>query len=201
MSTLALRDKEPRFRDCLLADFPSLSALQLDQLEQHYNLLLKWNSRMNLTRVVAPDEAARIHYAESLLLACVLPPGPLRVADIGSGAGFPGMAIAVFRPDCTVDLVESDQRKAVFLREATRDLENVRVIASRAEELSHKYDWLVSRAIAPSVVLDLCLAPSAAILMAEGDASAANHIIRVPHSTQRVIGLFHVEQLGAHDKI
>jgi 16S rRNA (guanine527-N7)-methyltransferase len=200
MSTSVSRDKSTSFRDSLLAVFSSLSALQLDLLEQHYSLLVKWNARMNLTRVVAPDEAARIHYAESLMLGEVLPPGPLRIADIGSGAGFPGLPIAALRPDCEVDLVESDQRKAVFLREATRALMNVRVLAVRAEEITKigdSYGWVVSRAVTPSNVLKLGLAPNAAILMSLADSKGAERIIQIPWSTQRVIGVYNVNQSPA----
>jgi 16S rRNA (guanine(527)-N(7))-methyltransferase RsmG len=196
MSTSALRDKDTSFRDCLLSVFSSLSALQLDLLEQHYNLLVKWNARMNLTRVTAPDEAARIHYAESLMLGQALPRGPLRIADIGSGPGFPGVPIAVFRPDSNVDLVESDQRKCVFLRESTRALANVRVLPIRGEEIAKiadSYDWVVSRAVTPSSVLKLRLAPKAAILMSDAASIGAERVIPIPWGSQRVIGLFHVE--------
>jgi 16S rRNA (guanine527-N7)-methyltransferase len=70
-----------------------------------------------------------------------------RISDVGSGAGFPGLPVAVVRPDLAVTLVESHQRKAVFLREASRDLSNVRVLAVRAEDVHESFDWLISRAV------------------------------------------------------
>lgn len=119
----------------------------LAALERHYDLLVRWNRVLNLTRIEDPGEVVERHYCESLFLAGHLPPGPLRVADIGSGAGFPGIPLAVARPDCHVTLIESHRRKAVFLREATRELPNVKVTAMRVEEISETFEWAVSRAV------------------------------------------------------
>jgi 16S rRNA (guanine527-N7)-methyltransferase len=93
------------------------------------------------------EEAVERHYCESLFLGAHLPQGNLRIADIGSGAGFPGFPVAVLRPDCSVSLIESHQRKAVFLREASRNLPNVRVLARRAEEVKEQFDGAISRAV------------------------------------------------------
>jgi len=117
------------------------------ELEAHYQLLKKWNRVLNLTSVDRYEDAVERHYGESLFLAGHLPAGHLLIADIGSGAGFPGIPVAVVRPDCHVTLIESHQRKAVFLREATRNLSNVRVLARRAEEVDEKFDWAISRAV------------------------------------------------------
>jgi hypothetical protein len=67
--------------------------------------------------------------------------------DVGSGAGFPGFPVAILRPDCSVTLVESHQRKAVFLREAARKIGNVKVVAKRAEDVGDEFDHLISRAV------------------------------------------------------
>jgi 16S rRNA (guanine527-N7)-methyltransferase len=142
---------------------------QLTFLEEHYRLLLLWNRRMNLTRIGSLQDAVRYHYCESLYLATRLPEGPLRIVDIGSGAGFPGIPVAIYRTECTIDLVESHQRKAVFLREAARKLKNVRVIAQRAEAVTDSYDWTISRAVRPETVLELNLAPHLAVLGVEGE--------------------------------
>src|SRR4029079_17083947 len=91
-----------------------LTPQQLTLLEEHYSLLLRWNQKMNLTRITSLQDAVRYHYCESLYLATRLPQGPLRIVDIGSGAGFPGIPVAIYRPDCSVDLVDSHQRKAIF---------------------------------------------------------------------------------------
>src|SRR5579871_4576216 len=117
-----------------------LSVEQLRQLDVHWNLVLRWNRKMNLTRITNPEEAAVRHYAESLFLAGHLTSG--RVADIGSGAGFPGFPAAIARPDCQVDLVESTQKKAAFLMEASRGVGNIRVLSRRGTEVQGPYDWV-----------------------------------------------------------
>jgi 16S rRNA (guanine527-N7)-methyltransferase len=123
------------------------SDTQVEALHAHYELLLRWNSRLNLTRITSLDEVLERHYAESIFLAAQLPAGAWKVADVGSGAGFPGFPVAVLRPECQVTLIESHQRKAVFLREATRGMTNIAVRAKRAEDLDEIFDWVVSRAV------------------------------------------------------
>lgn len=126
-----------------------LSDPQIDQLHRHYELLLRWNQRMNLTTVKPGPEMVRRHYCESLFFAAHLPApkGAISVLDLGSGAGFPGIPMAVLRPSWTLTLVESNQRKAVFLRESTRHLTNLVVRCERIETLDEKADWVVSRAV------------------------------------------------------
>jgi 16S rRNA (guanine(527)-N(7))-methyltransferase RsmG len=130
-----------------LGSLIELSRGQMSQLEKHFELLSRWNEVLNLTSLSTLEEIVERHYCESLFLGMQLPAGELRIADVGSGAGFPGIPIAVLRPECTVALVESHQRKGVFLREATRELENVRVIARRVEHIGQHFDWAVSRAV------------------------------------------------------
>jgi 16S rRNA (guanine527-N7)-methyltransferase len=110
-------------------------------------LLLRWNKTLNLTTITSLEDAVERHYCESLFLGAHLPAGGMRVVDVGSGAGFPGFPVAILRPDCTVALVESHQRKAVFLREASRKVGNVRVLAKRSEEVDEEFDHLISRAV------------------------------------------------------
>lgn len=145
-----------------------LSDPQIALLEAHFELLRSWNRRLNLTTVTDTEEAATRHYGESLFLAAHLSVGS-SVVDVGSGAGFPGIPAAVLRPDCEFDLVESHQRKAVFLREAARGLSNVRVLAERAESLEFSYDWMVSRAVSPQDVVRLGLGRSVALLIGRDD--------------------------------
>ncbi len=147
------------------APYGSLTVRQIDLLEAHYNLLALWNTRLNLTRIVSVEDAVRLHYCESLFVGASLPAGPLRIIDAGSGAGFPGIPIAILRPECTITLVESHQRKGVFLREASRNLQNVSVVTDRAENLEPGYDWLVSRAVSPNDVIKLNLANNLALLV------------------------------------
>jgi 16S rRNA (guanine527-N7)-methyltransferase len=130
-----------------LAGNCQLSDKEAHRLEQHYELLTRWNDVLNLTSIQTLEEAVERHYCESLFLATYLPDEAISLADVGSGAGFPGIPIAITRPLCRVTLIESHQRKAVFLREASRKLPNVRVLASRAENITERFDWAVSRAV------------------------------------------------------
>ena len=138
------------FRERLQQKLAGLIALKPEQiaaLEAHYDLLLRWNRVLNLTSIDSLDGAIERHYGESLFVGVHLPLRALRIVDIGSGAGFPGLPVAVARADCTVTLVESHQRKAVFLREATRHLPNVQVLAQRAEKVDQRFDFAISRAV------------------------------------------------------
>jgi len=195
MSISPSRDRT--FRELLAAEFApygSLAAPQLDQLESHYSSLTRWNERLNLTRITSLVESVQFHYCESLFLARFLPRGSHRIVDVGSGGGFPGIPVAIFRPECEVTLVESHQRKSVFLREASRQLKNVRVVARRAEELEDSFDWVISRAVAPLEVLHLSLAPSFGLLIGAEDASElSGESEPIPWGRERV--LFHVERL------
>jgi len=161
------------FKAALAAEFAPFGALSEDQLSllaRHYELVLRWNKKINLTRITTLQDAVEYHYCESLYLARSLPARPVRIIDIGSGAGFPGIPVAIYRPDCSVDLVEAHQRKAVFLKEAARHLclDNVRVVANRADTVADSYDWMISRAVKPDDVLRLNLAPNILILGSSG---------------------------------
>jgi len=149
-----------------------LSAEESERLWRHYRLMIRWNKALNLTRVRGLEEAVTRHYCESLFVAVHLPPRPVSVADVGSGAGFPGIPMAVRRPDCQFVLVESHGRKAAFLREASRALSNVRVVAQRAEELEGSFDWVVSRAVPWDQLREYAgkLGHSTALLLSASDA-------------------------------
>ena len=155
------------FRELLLkrvSGFCQLSGAQLDQLQEHYELMVRWNKTINLTRIEGVQEAVDRHYAESLFLGVKLPPGPLNIADVGSGAGFPGIPIAILRPEVSISLLESHHRKAVFLKEATRSLSNVTVICKRAEDVRQPFDWIVSRAVSWTDLEGLTIAPKLALI-------------------------------------
>lgn len=130
-----------------LAGICELSEQQLERLAAHYAVLTRWNRVLSLTSVRTLEDAVERHYCESVFAAVHLPAGPASIADIGSGAGFPGIPIAIMRPECSVLLIESHQRKAAFLKEASRELANVRVAAKRAEDVKETFDWVVSRAV------------------------------------------------------
>lgn len=152
-----------------LAGIVEFASGQIDALDAHYQLMVRWNKTLNLTKITDVQEAVARHYIESLFLGVHLPAGHLKIADIGSGPGFPGLPVAVFRPECEISLIESHQRKAVFLKEASREMPNVRVIARRAEEVKDHFDWIISRAVSYEDLTESIrsLAPAAALLTGE----------------------------------
>ena len=160
-----------------------LSELQTDQLYRHYELLIRWNQRMNLTTVKPGPETVIRHYCESLFFAAHIPAAQKvnTVLDLGSGAGFPGIPLAILMSGWRVVLVESSQRKAVFLRESSRLLKNVTVQAQRMENFSEGGDWVVSRAVDPEEVLRLVprLAPNVGLMIGEDDFSMIRHQSRI----------------------
>lgn len=144
------------FRGALLGEisaYLSLSESDLKHLENHFALLNRWNLKMNLTAIRDPVEIVRRHYCESLFLAAHLPSAVQDLIDVGSGAGFPGIPVAILRSDIRVTLLESNRRKCVFLREATRELPNVRVLALRSSDVAEFFDVLTTRAVSLEVLL------------------------------------------------
>ncbi len=125
----------------------------VDQFNEHYELLVAWNRKLNLTRIVEPAEAARFHFLESAFLSTVATSPASeggRVVDVGSGAGFPGLPLACVWNDCEVVLVEPSGKRAVFLKEAIRKLglRSVTVLNQRfSAELMREADVLVTRAL------------------------------------------------------
>lgn len=117
-----------------------------DQISTYIDLLLRWNSRINLTAIRDPETIVTRHFGESFFLARHLFPGRVDqtqacsqlVLDLGSGAGFPGIPVKIWAPQIQLVLVESNHKKAAFLREAARalTLTNVDVMAERAESLA-----------------------------------------------------------------
>src|SRR5688572_990059 len=117
----------------------TLAEQQHASLNQYLDLLTAANEKMNLTRIVDRESAERLHIADALTLLQYLPKEPHRLVDVGSGGGVPGIPLAIVRPDVTVLLVESTQKKAAFLREtaATLKLSNVSVSEWRAEDVGN----------------------------------------------------------------
>ncbi len=126
----------------------------MHSLYDHYQILSRWNQVLNLSSVRDLETAVIRHYCESVFLAVNMPEVAVSIADLGSGGGFPGIPLAAMRPDCDVTLIEAHQRKAAFLKEATREYKNVKVIAKRSEQAEGPFDWLVSRAVAWKDVLN-----------------------------------------------
>lgn len=126
-----------------------LTTRQYEQLTEHYRMLCAWNRRVNLTRIIEPAEAARLHYAESIFGGQFIAGAP-KTLDIGSGAGFPGIPLAIAKPEIELTALESNHKKAVFLQEAVARLElaNVSIARARLDEFDwSSFDLLVSRAL------------------------------------------------------
>jgi len=135
----------------LLRPFAELTEQQLASMLVYLSLLLKWNSRINLTAVRSAEEIVRRHFGESFFAAQTLVARDYAgtVIDLGSGSGFPGIPMAMYARNAQVTLMESNSKKAVFLNEVVRtlDLHNVRVFNRRAEDYSERAELVVMRAV------------------------------------------------------
>jgi 16S rRNA (guanine(527)-N(7))-methyltransferase RsmG len=188
-----------------------LSSSQIHSLWEHYEILLRWNNRINLTSIPAGEEMVIRHYCESLFLGAHMPitSDGASVLDLGSGAGFPGVPLAIQHPTWRITLLESNQRKAVFLKESTRLLPNISVLARRAESASGGFDWLVSRGVDARDVLKNVpvLARSVGLMLSQDDFLAVQHFpaiawsepVRLPWGDRRlcVFGV-HVDDNISH---
>ena len=139
-----------------------LTAEQIGQFSVYHEMLLDWNTRMNLTALTAPEDVAVKHIIDSLTAYdAALFDGARTLIDVGTGAGLPGIPLAVYAPHLTVTLLDSLNKRVRFLTEVTAamGLPNVRCIHARAEEAArtaeHRaaYDIVVSRAVARLPVL------------------------------------------------
>jgi 16S rRNA (guanine527-N7)-methyltransferase len=122
------------------------------EIHSYGELLLKWNQRISLTSIDDPEEIVRYHFVESFLatLACDLRVG--RLADVGTGSGFPGLALKIYVPELTVTLIESSSKKCVFLKEVIRalSLDRVEVLNARyadVHQADHSFDHVCARAL------------------------------------------------------
>ena len=130
----------------------ALDSKQIEQIQQYTAILLRWNAKTNLTAIHDPLEILYRHFCESMFGALVIPAEKCRLADVGSGAGFPGLPMKIFRPELDLYLIESNLKKATFLTEVVRELglKGVRVIVGRYEGLSEEVaplDVVCSRAV------------------------------------------------------
>ena len=127
------------------------SETELERFLQYYHLVLKWNPRLHLTTLTAPETFFDRHLRESEVVEAALLPEVAQVWDLGSGLGIPGIPLAVLRNDLPVTLVESKRHKAIFLEEvaATLNLKNLGVVNSRIEslELLPPFSCLTARAV------------------------------------------------------
>ena len=130
----------------------AVSDLQVLQIQQYTRILLAWNEKINLTSIRDPLEILNRHFCECMYAASTAPVEHGRLADVGSGAGFPGLPLKIIRPELQVFLIESNVKKATFLAEVIRDLglAGARVLVSRYEELAEEVaplDFVCSRAL------------------------------------------------------
>jgi 16S rRNA (guanine527-N7)-methyltransferase len=133
-----------------------LSAKQLDDISTYIDILRQWNARINLTAIRDPEEIVTRHFGESLFAArcffgCLpVKSDTVRLADLGSGAGFPGLPIKLLLPKIALTLIEANHKKSAFLREVARALRlnDVRIENARAETLPPStFDFVTLRAI------------------------------------------------------
>jgi 16S rRNA (guanine527-N7)-methyltransferase len=133
---------------------------QVLQIQQYIKILLTWNEKINLTAIRDPLEMLYRHFCECMYAAEAIPLKGGRLADVGSGGGFPGLPLKIMRPELQVFLVESNIKKVAFLAEVIRELglKGAQVLARRYEELGEEVaplDYVCSRALGEySVFLD-----------------------------------------------
>jgi 16S rRNA (guanine527-N7)-methyltransferase len=129
-----------------------ISGQQNSKVREYVHILLKWNNLISLTSIIDPMEIVARHFGESMYLASLLPVENGRLADVGSGAGFPGLALKLLCHDLKVVLIESNKKKCAFLSEVVRalDLRDVEIIPMRYEDIqmeSGSCNFVAARAI------------------------------------------------------
>ena len=130
------------------AGLQPLDAGTIAKFDDYLALILRWNSRTNLTAIRDAEGILNRHFVESIACAQRVPKGVVSLLDLGSGAGFPGIPIALCRPEIAITLAESQNKKAAFLQEAVRVLAiNARVFGKRAENLDQRFDCVTLRAV------------------------------------------------------
>ncbi len=141
---------------------------QVDKFNKYYRLLIEWNKNINLTTIINYDDVIKKHFLDSVLLLKVFTKDLFiskNIIDVGTGAGFPGLPLAIMLPDAKFTLIDSLNKRIQFLKEVVEILEidNITLIHARAEELGidsnyrEKYDICVSRAVAPlPLLLEYC---------------------------------------------
>jgi len=137
----------------LLAPFEVVvTSRQADQIQKYIGLLVFWNQKISLTSIDDTQEIVSRHFGESLFCARFIPDRPCRLADVGSGAGFPGLPLKILRPEMQVFLIEQDTRKAAFLNEVVRllNLDTVKVLRTHYETMPPdlaNFDLVTARAV------------------------------------------------------
>ena len=126
---------------------------QLEKLATLVILLCKWNNALNLTAIRDPNDMVVLHILDSAVLSPLIKDKGNNIADVGTGAGFPGLVLAILNPETKFTLIDSIAKKLSFVRTAmvSLNLKNVQIINDRCEniEIENKFDCIVSRAFAP----------------------------------------------------
>lgn len=178
-----------------------LSDHQLAQLDAYYRLLVEWNARFNLTRIIEAEAVEVQHFLDSLALLAVAGewfPHQARVIDVGTGAGLPGLALRIARPDLSVVLTDSVGKKVQFVRHVIEalGLTGAQAVHTRAEDLGRDrayreaFDVAVARAVADLPVLAEYLLPLVKVggaALAQKGARAAEEVARAAKAV-RVLG-------------
>ena len=128
-----------------------LTKEQLNQLDKLYKLLIEWNNKINLTRIVDEEEVYLKHFYDSLTIAKVLDLKEKKtLCDVGTGAGFPGVVLKIVYPNLKVTLVDSLLKRVNYLNEIIKELEltDIEAIHVRGEDFRGKFDVVTSRAVA-----------------------------------------------------
>src|ERR1700689_5162519 len=130
----------------------SLTIPQIEQVQKYNSLLVLWNQKISLTSIEDPQEIVCRHFGESFFASKFIENPACRLADVGSGAGFPGLALKIVLPNLQVSLIEQDTRKATFLNEVIRalNLTDAKVLRSPYEAIPPdmgNFDVIVSRAV------------------------------------------------------
>lgn len=146
-------------RDLLKQTIPNLSDEACDKFVAYYDLLIDWNTRMNLTAITEKEEVVKKHFYDSLAALPYLSDGA-RIADVGTGAGFPAIPLLIMNPGLKITLVDSLQKRLTFLAEVLKTLDlSAEIVHARAEEFGRdpkyraSFDAVVSRAVASLPVL------------------------------------------------
>lgn len=172
-------------------------------IQAYISLLLLWNRKISLTAVVQPKEIVQFHFGESLFAVEKVGMENGRLADVGSGAGFPGIPIAMAVSTLRVTLIEANHKKAAFLSEVIRrlDLRNAAVLRSRTDDVVERFDFITARAVGPHKQLirwshrSLARPGKLILWLGEGDAALIGSEegwdwqspIRIPVSRNRVL--------------
>ncbi len=128
-----------------------ISDYQIELLDKFYNLLIEWNQKINLTRITEKKDVYLKHFYDSLTITKVIDLKSVKtLCDVGTGAGFPGIILKIVYPNLNVTLVDALQKRVNYLNEIIKelDLENIKAVHVRGEDLKEKYDVVTSRAVA-----------------------------------------------------